>query len=81
VSALPPVRFVRSDDWVEVYVGAERVLEGHSVRAEELVNLLGHPVESQWVDRCRWCTEPFPEGSLAAHGGVCNECRWQEVTP
>lgn len=69
------IRIVKSDDWVEVFVDGEQFTEGHSYSTEALLERLGHTVNSEYVDRCEWCCEPFPEGSLKANKGVCEDCK------
>jgi len=68
------VRILKSDDWVEVFVDDELFEEGHHYDPVELMVRLGIEVDYQYVDRCRYCTEVFPEDSLRDRNGVCKEC-------
>jgi len=47
---LNSITFVHLDDWVGVYVDGKCVYQNHSIRPEELLNLIEVPNKSCWIE-------------------------------
>lgn len=72
------LRIVDADEWKQVFLGDEKLYEGHSVSLhdwEAILKRLGIPVTREYVEICCYCEAQFPEGSGALDRGVCAACR------
>lgn len=76
------LRIVDADDWKQVYIGDEKIFEGHSLSLWDWVEILARfnvTVKRECVEICAWCEAQFPEGSQSIDGsGVCKTCREKE---
>lgn len=61
---MPKIQFLTNDDdWTGLYIDGKLIIEGHSIRARDVVEALGYKYESkvvEFVDGSS-CPETFPE--------------------